>query len=242
MVVEKQNTIEEIISQNIKAAKIFEYFGLDFCKSKKKTIESVCFENGLKISEVIKKLENIDYFNKASIHYDNWDLDFLTDFIVNNHHRYIYNSIPSIEQYLYKVKSKKGDKYPELTVIDTLFSELKNEILIHLAKEEKMLFPYFKKLSYAMKNSEEISVPPFGSVNNPIKVMEAEHINADSIIKQIRRLTKDFTPPEDECTTFKLLYYELKEFNKDLEIHIYLENNVLFPVANKIENKIINKN
>ena len=52
----------------------------------------------------------------------------------------------------------------------------------HMAKEEKMLFPYIKKMNIAYKNTLEMPVPPFGSVDNPIKVMESEHEAAGGLM------------------------------------------------------------
>jgi regulator of cell morphogenesis and NO signaling len=80
--------------------------------------------------------------------------------------------------------------------------------------------------------------PPFGTVENPIKVMEIEHENAGRLIAEINRLTGSYTTPEDACTTYKVLYKELKEFENDLHIHIHLENNILFPKAIELEKKL----
>ena len=110
-----------------------------------------------------------------------------------------------------------------------------------MAKEEKMLFPYIKKLNNAYKNNLEIAVPPFGAVSNPIRMMEDEHEAAGNSMYEINRLTCGYIPPEKACGTFRLLYSELKDFEADLHVHVHLENNILFPKAAELEEKLNSK-
>jgi regulator of cell morphogenesis and NO signaling len=104
-----------------------------------------------------------------------------------------------------------------------------------MQKEEKMLFPYIKKMVIAEKNSLEFPHPPFGSVSSPISVMEHEHENAGSLMHEINKASGSYNPPGDACTTFRILYNELAEFEADLHIHVHLENNILFPKAISLE-------
>jgi len=105
-------------------------------------------------------------------------------------------------------------------------------------KEERILFPYIKQLHYAKKNNEQITPPLFGTIKNPIRMMEAEHQSAGDALHKIRELSNDFTFPPDACNTFKALYSELKEFEEDLHKHIHLENNILFPKSIKLEEEL----
>ena len=81
------------------------------------------------------------------------------------------------------------------------------------------------------------NVPHFGTVNNPIAMMEDEHENAGDILKEIKKLSNNYTPPEGACNTFRALYAKLEEFENDLHQHIHLENNILFPKAISLEEK-----
>jgi regulator of cell morphogenesis and NO signaling len=107
-------------------------------------------------------------------------------------------------------------------------------------KEEKMLFPYIKNLVAAKRNSLDLPFAPFGAVGNPISVMEKEHTSAGDAFAKIRKITNNFTLPEDACATFAAFYEELKEFEKDLHMHIHLENNILHPKAIKLEYELTN--
>ena len=108
---------------------------------------------------------------------------------------------------------------------------MKAELDGHLAKEEMILFPLVR----ALDGGAQAGSFHCGSVQNPIRVMWMEHDSAGEALVQLRRLTGDYTPPEDACNTFRALYFELAEMERDLHRHIHLENNILFPRAIALE-------
>ena len=140
-----------------------------------------------------------------------------------------------IIQYSDKVAKVHGHHYVEVVKINELFHEIANELNQHMKKEEMILFPYIKQIAEAKKNGTPLSSAPFGTVKNPIKMMEHEHDSAGDIIKEIAKLSNNFTPPESACNTFRALYSKLEEFQNDLFQHIHLENNILYPKAIKLE-------
>jgi regulator of cell morphogenesis and NO signaling len=76
---------------------------------------------------------------------------------------------------------------------------------------------------------------PFGTVNNPIRMMMMEHDTAGEILREMRALTSDYKVPPDACISYQTLYQALENFEKDLHQHIHLENNILFPKALELE-------
>jgi len=243
MTVQKENKIGDVVAENFYTARIFEKYGLDFCCGGKKSIFEACLENGIDQENLLTELSGTNVSNANSIHFDKWEVDFLIDYIVNNHHCYVAESIPTIEHHIQKVLMAHGEKHPEIAEINAEFNGLKEELIAHMQKEEKMLFPYIKKMQIALKNTFDMSIPPFGTVRNPVNVMEHEHENAGIITKKIRGLSNNYTPPADACNTYKVLYNELREFENDLHTHVHLENNILFPKAIELEKliKLINK-
>jgi regulator of cell morphogenesis and NO signaling len=67
------------------------------------------------------------------------------------------------------------------------------------------------------------------TIKQAVRELVNEHDVAGGIIKAIREITNDFTPPEDACGTYRLVYHRLEALEEDLLKHIHLENNVLFP-------------
>jgi len=136
---------------------------------------------------------------------------------------------------LEKVCSVHGKKHPELFGIRETFEGLSQELTTHLMKEEMVLFPYIERMEEAIFQSEPVLPAPFGSVHNPIAMMEHEHDSAGNALRAIRKASGDFTPPNDACISYQTLYKALADFEADLHQHIHLENNILFPRAIMME-------
>ncbi|MBN4085349.1 iron-sulfur cluster repair di-iron protein [Flavobacteriaceae bacterium AH-315-B10] len=232
----EDKTVAEVVAENIKTAHIFKKHGIDFCCGGGITIDKACKKKNIDYRQLKEELLNVDSAPRA-YEYNKWELDFLIDHIVNIHHTYVEESIPLIIQYANRVAQVHGHHYTEVIEINKLFTEVANELASHMKKEEIILFPYIKKLIRLNKDGGYVVPPPFGTVNNPIKMLEGEHENAGDVFKKIARLTNNYTAPEEACNTFRALYSKLEEFEKDLHLHIHLENNILHPKAIQLESK-----
>jgi len=239
MKIDENKTVAEVVSENIKASNVFKKHGIDFCCGGGISIEKACEKNGVDYATLQKELIAVDETPNRTHDYNSWELDFLIDHIVNIHHAYVEESLPIILQYSNKVATVHGHHYTEVIEINNLFTEAANELAGHMKKEELILFPFMKQLIVANREGTPAPQPPFGTVNNPINMMEAEHEHVGEIFKTIAKLTNNYTPPEDACNTFRALYASLDEFEQDLHQHIHLENNILHPKVIAIENKLL---
>ena len=104
----------------------------------------------------------------------------------------------------------------------------------HLLKEEQVLFPYVRELATTTSSTGRFR-SPFGTVENPIRMMEREHRKAADGLRIIRELTNGYAAPPDGCTTYAVCMAELDRFERDLHHHVHLENNLLFPRAVELE-------
>ncbi|MFN8579343.1 MAG: iron-sulfur cluster repair di-iron protein [Candidatus Sericytochromatia bacterium] len=234
----KEDSIGELVAKDLRKAEVFKKFNIDFCCGGKKTLSQVCNDKQINIKDVESELEKLDSTSESvSQNYNEWSLDFLVDFIINTHHKYVKNSLPILLEYTAKVAKVHGKEHLEVVAIYDLFKEASDELNLHIMKEETILFPYIKQLVNE-KNSVNEGCS-FGTVKNPIRMMEHEHDVVGNIFKTIRELSNDYTPPEDACTTYKLSYKKLEEFENDLHQHIHLENNILFPKSIKLESELL---
>jgi regulator of cell morphogenesis and NO signaling len=239
MLIQKESKIGNIVAENFRTAKIFEDYGIDFCCGGKISISEACGEKGINPDELTAKLTGLnENQNITNDNYNAWEPDFLIDYIIKTHHSYVNRALPVIVGHAEKVALKHGANHAEVIKISELFSGIQAELEIHMQKEELMLFPYIKYLLEAERNSDAVSIPPFGTIENPIKVMEKEHDSAGRVMDEINSLSNSYSIPEDTCTTYSVLYQELKDFENDLHKHIHLENNILFPKAIELENKL----
>jgi len=187
----------------------------------------------------VDELTNLSGNNNDKENPNDWQLDFLVDYIINNHHQYVRRMIPVISLHADKVASVHGKNHPETLRIADLFLAVREELEMHMMKEERILFPQIKQMVLTEKENSKYFDPPFGPIQNPIRMMEYEHTSAGDALNQIRELSNNYSHPEDACNTFKALYSELKEFEEDLHKHIHLENNILFPKSIELEAALV---
>lgn len=229
--------IGEFVAEDYRAAAVFTKYGIDFCCKGHRTIDEVCSKKGIDREVLLDNLINVlNKKNEQSIDYRSWPLDLLIDYIEKKHHRYVEDTIPILSQFLNKLCKVHGGRHPELFEINELFTQSAGELSQHMKKEELVLFPFIRKMVKTKASSANtIEAPHFGSVENPIAMMKYEHDNEGERFRKIAGLTNNYTPPADACNTYKVTFSILDEFEKDLHLHIHLENNILFPEASKLE-------
>ncbi len=232
-------TLSEIVSKDFKAAAVFEKYNLDFCCRGNKPVTEACREMGLDSSSVIRELKSASERVGNNEKYNDWDLDFLIDYIINNHHTYVARMIPVLSEHTRKIASVHGENHPELIRVAESFDRVYKDLKQHMMKEEQILFPFVKQLVKAKNNGTKSEPPFFGTVKNPIGMMEAEHQAAGDELHEIRRLTGNYNIPEDACNTYRVTMRELRDFEEDLHKHVYLENYILFPKSVDLEQELL---
>lgn len=233
---ENDETLGEIAAKDLRKAEVFKKYGLDFSCGGKKTVKEACADKGLDVTKVEQELQKADKAPASHpIPYDEWNLDFLADYIVNTHHSYIRKKLPDIVTYADKVMTVHGALHPELLEINQLVITLNSGLTDHLETEEKLLFPYIKELVRADKSTPAPHTPQFESVQAILSQHEKEHAAVGEKLNSIRSLTNGYTLPEDACASYSLLYRMLAEFEEDIHLHIHLENNILLPKAIQLE-------
>jgi regulator of cell morphogenesis and NO signaling len=229
-------TVGDIVASDFRAAGVFERFGIDFCCGGRRSLAEACRTASADPTDVLRELEALPDQPKGDDDGLNWPLDRLVDYIVSTHHVYVRAALPRISGFIAKLVEVHGTRHPELRLIGAAFRRLADDLSQHLLKEEQVLFPYVRDLA---EHADELCgglLSPFGSVENPIRMMEREHREAGDELQIIRELTRGYAAPADGCTTYAVCMAELQEFERDLHRHIHLENNVLFPRAIALEN------
>lgn len=236
---EKETTIGELVAKDYRKAQVFKKFGIDFCCGGKKTLSEVCNKKGIDIHRVEDELKNVDQQSqRTGDNYQNWELDFMCDYIINTHHNYVRESIPFLSEISQKVARVHGGHHPELLKVAEVFAGIAADLSMHLMKEESILFPYIKEMVLAKKTGMPLPQAQFGQVANPISVMEQEHEGAGEDLSEIRELTNNYDVPADACTSYRILFKKLEEFEDDLHQHVHMENNILFPKAIELEKQL----
>ena len=227
-----EKTIREIALENPATIRVLERFGIDYCCGGRKSLEQTCSELQLSFDQVMEKLE--ESLRAESDDSPDWQknsLSKLIQHIVRKHHTYCRQEVPRLKALAEKVKSRHGANHPELIEMAKTFEDLGNELLVHMLKEEQVLFPYIAGVEHAQNAGQEPPCPFFGHVSNPVKAMVDDHEEVGAMLKRLRELSSNYTPPMGACPSYQGLFHGLAEFEKDMHEHVHLENNILFPRA-----------
>ena len=243
MTLTPETTVAEIAGTMPRAIPVFQRHGIDFCCGGKRALAEICSEKGIGFDAIVGELEAAD--RRRSPGDTDWatePLDALIDHILERYHKGLYEEMPRLEALADKVVSVHGATHPDsLPAIRDTFRALKQELELHLEKEERVLFPYVRALEAASRGLRQAHTVPLGLASGATEVMEREHETAGLALKSLNRLTDGYRPPDDACGSFRALYAGLEIFEADLHQHIHLENNVLFPRATGMERRLRNE-
>ena len=229
-------TVGDIVASDFRAAGVFERYGIDFCCGGRQSLGEACRAADANPEAVIRDLEALPGVVDKEDGMATWSASSLIEYIESTHHAYVREAIPRIGAFLEKLVEVHGARHPELAFTAAAFQRLGAELMQHMRKEERVLFPFIRDLDEHLKaHLCSTLMSPFGSVENPIRMMEHEHREAGEELATIRELTGGFVTPADGCTTYRVCMSELEAFERDLHRHVHLENNVLFPKAVALE-------
>ncbi|MNM53665.1 Iron-sulfur cluster repair protein ScdA [compost metagenome] len=221
-----EDMVRDIVVRFPKSSDYFRSHRIDFCCGGNRPLSEALEERGLRTEEVLEDLHKLRSEHPVTEENDNhaaWSSNDLIAYIVNKHHAYLREELPLIEQNVKKVYRVHGQEGDHLAEINRLFGILKTDLLEHTEKEEANVFP--KMINWESDQESETLT----KLRSSITELEAEHDTAGDILKEIRELTQDFTPPAHACTTYRMTYSRLEELEAMTFQHVHVENNILFP-------------
>ncbi|MEX0945207.1 MAG: iron-sulfur cluster repair di-iron protein [Balneolaceae bacterium] len=224
-------SVGHVVAKNYKSAEIFSKYGIDFCCGGGISIEEACKKKQIDTNDVLSDLKKLDQVESKSQNFNAWDIDYLIDHIIDTHHRFVRNKTVEISAYANKVAKVYGKQYPENVTISQKFDLLSEDLIRHLSDEEETVFPLIRSVKSNRTKGIEITKEQIDSLNKHLVSMITDHDGAGQILKELRNLSNNYTPPTDACTTYRVLYNNLELFESDLHMHVHLENNILFKKA-----------
>jgi regulator of cell morphogenesis and NO signaling len=227
----EQSIVGEIVKKFPQAGDFFKSIKIDFCCGGNRPIVEAIIDRNLDTTEVLGKLEELyqqaKSRNELGANWDQSTCEQIIELIIEKHHQFMKQEMPQLSPYVTKVLHVHGEHHPHLAELHDLFLQLHVEMSEHMLTEETDVFPTIIQAErdlYSVKKE---------TLAEATKSLEDEHDSAGSIIKRMREITNDFTPPEEACGTYQLVYKRLENIESDLFLHVHLENNVLFPKINQ---------
>jgi len=229
-------TLGSLVTEDPSRARVLEALGLDFCCGGGHTLAEACAQAGLDPQTVLRMLRatpgaaaGADAAAEPDIR--TLSLTELADHIETTHHAYLRAELPRARALAARVVAAHGAGHAELAGIERTLADLAEELVPHMDKEEGILFPAVRML----ERGNGLAGFPFGSLANPLRVMEADHEAAGEALRRLRELSGGYAVPPDGCESYRALYGALAALETDLHRHIHEENNELFRRARELE-------
>lgn len=211
------------------ASRTFEQLGIDYCCRGQQSLREAVAQASVPLADVVEQLLLVDE-TLPSIPSDPGEL---CAYIVRTHHAFTRDALRRLALLADKVLLVHGAAHPELSRVRQLLEELARELEPHMEKEELVLFPYITALA-----AGEPVTQPFGRIERPLRVMQLEHEQVGGLLRELDALTYGYCPPVGACASYAVFYAGLEDLQADLHEHVHLENNVLFPAALALKQRL----
>jgi|CXWL01.1.fsa_nt_gi regulator of cell morphogenesis and NO signaling len=216
--------VADVAREHPSTVRVFQRHGVDFCCGGKRSLAEACAKHHLDLDVLVSDLEAaVDGSAGAGFGPPaTASLADLAKYIVGRYHVSLRAELPRLGAMVDKVDRVHGEHAPEIPPLAAAFRELVAEITDHLVQEEELAFPLIARLEAGDRPRDLVA---------PLSVLEDQHAAVGALLARLRATSHDYTPPEWACNTFRGLYHGLAELERELQEHIHLENNVLFPRA-----------
>ncbi|QOI96393.1 MAG: hemerythrin domain-containing protein [Flammeovirgaceae bacterium] len=230
--------ITQLVEENYVHAYVLYYFGIRFDDYPEQTLEKVCADKGLNLHQVVKELENPGLLREEHVPLGTYPVDLIIEYLKHAHFMFIKHKLPYIARLVNDFKASHDDYRlveRDLKVVFPLFVE---DFIHHIYEEEDTLFRYILALDRAAKGKYIPTRLYYLIEKHSVQKFAIEHEVHDDEMEGIRRITNNYTLPAQAPLHVKVIYNELKEFEKSLVTHARIENDILFPKAMVLETKV----
>jgi regulator of cell morphogenesis and NO signaling len=234
----KDTRIAELVDQNYVHAYVLFYFGISFYEYSELTLEQVCNQKGLKTELVVKELESPSHMLESDLPLITYPIDLIIEYLKHSHFIFIKHKLPYIARLVESFKANHEDYSAVERDLKLVFPLFVEDFIEHIYEEEDTLFTYIKQLEKASRGEYSISRLYYQLEKNSVKKFSMDHESHDDEMEGIRKITKDYKITPNTPLHIKVMYNELKSFEKSLITHARIENEILFPKAMNLENKV----
>lgn len=234
----KDRRISDLVDENYIHAYVLFYFGIHFYEYSSLTLTQVCEQRGLKVAHVVSELESPVHLQEADLPLVSYPIDLILEYLKHAHFLFIKHKLPYISRLVETFKAKHADYASverDLKIVLPLFVK---DFIEHIYEEEDTLFGFIQALDRASKNQYRPTSLYYLLEKNSVQKFAMEHEVHDDEMEGIRRITKDYGLSHDAPLHVKVLYNELKSFEKSLITHARIENEILFPKAMALEHNV----
>lgn len=213
-------------------AEVFERFGIDYCCEGRIVLVEACARAGVSTAEVLAALAAADALPPDPTECDARTLDTaaLIDRLVGVHHDFLWRELAPLGALAHRVAAAHRAEHPELSRLARAYDCFREDMEVHLRKEEELLFPALRELA----GGRALPSMFHGDLHVPLLAMEGDHGRSEQSLRFFRKVTGGYLPPEDACDAWRALLERLRRLERDLHRHVHLENEILHARAREL--------
>lgn len=234
----KNRRISELVDLNYVHAYVLFYFGIRFYEYSELTLDEVCKAKGLRIDQVVRELESPTHLREADLPLVSYPIDLIIEYLKHSHFLFVKHKLPYITRLVDSFKANHDDYFPVERDLKMVFPLFVEDFIQHIYQEEDTLFSFIQALERASKGQYLPAKLYYMMEKNSVQKFAMEHDVHDDEMEGIRKITRNYTLGNNTPLHVKVLYNELKAFEHSLITHARIENEILFPKAMALENKV----
>ncbi|CAN5605211.1 hypothetical protein BH11BAC2_BH11BAC2_12000 [soil metagenome] len=169
----------------------------------------------------------------------NFPIEDILDYIVRTHKYYLEKKIQEIEQSIHLLLQDYSDNHPLLIILNSFFSTYKKSLIDHINVEEEILIPYIQYLIQADKIGIELNSFMLKIQDDVLINFIHEHDDTEQDLKDACNAILQYQPPLTNESPYRILLNQLGDFEKDLAVHALIEDGILLPRAQEMEQYLI---
>lgn len=206
------------------------------------TIEELSSLAGVNPNFLLKLIEGVnDQHQTATLNVADFDQFSIQDILVylNSTHEY-YNDVyfKELERSLFDAMKLPGIDYNFCSILSSAFSDMKRSLKQHMRQEEEVLFPYASCLATMKQGNSNV----LGFLQHEVELcFTHSHDELDfNVFRMIKWLMPYYFDFNNTSGLIKLeaLFFR---FKKDLEIHAWVEDELLLPKVVELRNELKEK-
>jgi regulator of cell morphogenesis and NO signaling len=186
------------------------------------------------ISSIIKLFDEEN--SVSAEEFSRFGLDIIVDYTRKTHRLYVLKKLPELEQSIALLLENYEGEHSLLLLLKNFFKSYREDLMEHIACEEGQLLPhieYLRKINPGKIDLEEFF---YCTKNYSIQKFIDSHDNTEEDLQKVREAIRAYDPPKTNVTPYRILLSQLEMFEIDLNVHAYIEDEVLLPRALRIEN------
>jgi regulator of cell morphogenesis and NO signaling len=230
--------IRELVAADPKLGFVLHAQGIKFYEHADSTVASISKQYAFNLKQFLSQVDWQYQYQllKDPLSLNKYSALYVIDYLSFMHRMFVKEKLPYFSSIIQDFQNKTDDK--RITDLKWAFPYFQEDFVHHIFEEEDHLFAYVRHMAKAIQAKKISSRLSMDMERCAIKDYSLHHLLDDDEMAGIRSLTNHYTHQASDSLELRVLFFELKEFEKELNFHARIENEVLFPKALTMENSV----